>query len=696
MKIIALAAASVAASVLASPAGAVSGNQPVHAWVTDGTVYAVAATPHEVVIGGSFTLIGRATGSWVAVDPSGSVVPGAPLTNYPVVHAVSDGSNGWFLVTQGEDESNTVYHLLADKTWDKKWPVAANGSIDAVARHGGTLFVAGSFTKLGGERHARIAAVDVKTAKPLAWDPEVSALKAKNDASVDTLELSPDGGTLYFSGDFALVRGNRRSSMAAVSTTTAKVTAWAPTTDGSVYDLTAAGNVVYVAGDFGKIDGRGRAELGTVTAGNGALTDWNPVSNGAVEAVTLGPGGAPVYVGGTFTSVGGKSRRGMAALDPKSANATTWDANVNGEVDAILPIGGTVYFGGNFNGVGSALRSNLAAADARTGAPAAWDPRSDRTVRVLAAGPSGGRVFAGGDFATVGAMPRGGLAGLSLDGSSVLPWNPPVSGTIRALSYDPASSSVLFGGRYRLTGDAVQHSLGMLSAADVPQVWGGDFNAFVSSIARSPDGTTYVGGSFSTVQGKTRKRLAALDPSGALTSWNSGANALVTQLLLDGDQLFVGGNFTSVGGASRRSLTVLDTATGLATGWDAGLDGNVNALALRGDTLYVAGDFENVGDRARNYLASVFAETGAPTSWDPDPDGTVDALALDPAGTVLYAGGEFTMVGRAERNAAVFDTAAGFLLGWRPVAPFTAYAAATSLDGSTVYLGGDNSFDIYK
>jgi hypothetical protein len=54
------------------------------------------------------------------------------------------------------------------------------------------------------------------------------------------------------------------------------------------------------------------------------------------------------------------------------------------------------------------------------------------------------------------------------------------------------------------------------------------------------------------------------------------------------------------------------------------------------------------------------------------------------------------MVGRADRNAAEFDTQAGFLLGWRPDAPFTAYSSATSLDGSTVYLGGDGAFFVFK
>ena len=133
------------------------------------------------------------------------------------------------------------------------------------------------------------------------------------------------------------------------------------------------------------------------------------------------------------------------------------------------------------------------------------------------------------------------------------------------------------------------------------------------------------------------------------------------------------------------------------TGGHCGLMAEVPTEAKDLDALiFLGGSFENVGPRARNYLASVFSETAMPTGWDPDPDGTVDTICLDPSGATLYAGGEFSQVGRATRDAAEFDTAAGFLLGWRPTAPFTAEACSTSLDGSALYLGGDGAFDVYR
>src|SRR5437764_3506293 len=112
------------ALVFAAPALAVGGNDPRNAWVTDGSVYAVAATPTEVLVGGDFTLIGRQTGSWVSIAADGTV-PAAPPAQYnPVSAAVPDGARGWFLLTSDdENDTRSVVHLLADRTAEPKWKI---------------------------------------------------------------------------------------------------------------------------------------------------------------------------------------------------------------------------------------------------------------------------------------------------------------------------------------------------------------------------------------------------------------------------------------------------------------------------------------------------------------------------------------------------------------------------------------------
>jgi hypothetical protein len=332
--------------------------------VTDGIVYAVAATPGGVYIGGSFTLLGRPTGSWVALKAGAGVLHRPASVGEPVVAAVADGKRGWFLATNADEGETHLLHLRADGTVDPKWHPRVDGTVAALARSGRRVFLAGDFMKIGGRPHARLAAVDARTGRALVWTAGVAARKPKDFADVEVLEVSRDQRTLYFGGSFARVGGKVRDGLAAVDVRSAKATKWRPSTDGEVYDLAMSrdGRAVYVGGDFSRLGGRKRGDLGAVDARSGTVTDWNPQSNGAVEVITVAR--SRVYVGGTFTSIGGRSRRATAALDARSANATAWDANVIGRVHAVLPLGKQVYLAGEFESVGGASRSNLASVDA--------------------------------------------------------------------------------------------------------------------------------------------------------------------------------------------------------------------------------------------------------------------------------------------------------------------------------------------
>src|SRR4051794_27267333 len=235
-------AAVVGAVALASPAAAaVTGNDPTTAWVTDGNVTAIAATPQEVLIGGDFTLIGRHTGSWVSIATDGTVPTTAPAWDSTVTDAAADGAGGWFLLTEDEDGAGVVVHLRADRTVDPKWKLTANADISALAVRGTTVFLGGSFTKINGLHRNRMAAIDSRTHKVLPWDPDVAHKKANADADVTTLALSGDGSTLYVAGDFGRVGTAPRAGLAAVAADTGKPTPWKPRVDGAVYTIVPAG-----------------------------------------------------------------------------------------------------------------------------------------------------------------------------------------------------------------------------------------------------------------------------------------------------------------------------------------------------------------------------------------------------------------------------------------------------------------------
>jgi hypothetical protein len=74
-------------------------------------------------------------------------------------------------------------------------------------------------------------------------------------------------------------------------------------------------------------------------------------------------------------------------------------------------------------------------------------------------------------------------------------------------------------------------------------------------------------------------------------------------------------------------------------------NGRVNAVAYLGGTIYLGGSFTAVEGTTRNRLAACDAATGNLLSWNPNANGVVRALKVSPAGTRVYAGGDFTAVG---------------------------------------------------
>ena len=81
-------------------------------------------------------------------------------------------------------------------------------------------------------------------------------------------------------------------------------------------------------------------------------------------------------------------------------------------------------------------------------------------------------------------------------------------------------------------------------------------------------GTIYLGGSFTSVDGSARNRLAACDAAtGNLLPWNPSANGVVRALKVSpaGTRVYVGGDFTQSAGDPRQ-VAALNPTSGAAFG----------------------------------------------------------------------------------------------------------------------------------
>jgi fibronectin type 3 domain-containing protein len=168
----------------------------------------------------------------------------------------------------------------------------------------------------------------------------------------------------------------------------------------------------------------------------------------------------------------------------------------------------------------------------------------------------------------------------------------------------------------------------------------------------------YVGGSFDSVIDPSGvsfavKNLAVFSASTGVAdlSFKATTNNAVTSLTTDGTSLFVGGTFGTVNGLTRRGLAAVDPATGAVTGWNPalGTTGQVDALAYSAGSVYAGGNFTSVtggGISSQAFAAKIDGVSGTVDSgWHPTPNDRVRALnvAADGSGR-LFLAGDFTSV----------------------------------------------------
>ncbi len=228
------------------------------------------------------------------------------------------------------------------------------GRVDAIQAAGSKVFIGGYFNRAvrldqtEATRNA-LAAMSISTLDLVnTCNPNLGPAGLYG-ARVRALALSSDGGTLFVAGRFSTVGGVARSNLAAIRVSDCAVlghfAGWS--VNGEIYSLLVDGNTLYVGGDFTTIGGVTRrrvAKLGVATAA-ATVTGWNPGSTRRVKAMALDrTNGRVILVLWSVGTVAGEASAETIALDRTTA-AYAWKANTDRGGMAAVINGSNLYVG---------------------------------------------------------------------------------------------------------------------------------------------------------------------------------------------------------------------------------------------------------------------------------------------------------------------------------------------------------------
>ncbi|NBV25592.1 MAG: hypothetical protein EBS05_27250, partial [Proteobacteria bacterium] len=411
----------------------------------------------------------------------------------------------------------------------------------------------------------------------------------------------------------------------------------------------------------------------SITYGPGTR-DTNFVStntiSGSVTTLAALPNGG-VLAGGTFTAWGASNRNYLVEMATNGA-VTPWLAHtngLNGQVNKIQRLAdGKILVGGNFNNLGTTLHyGGLLRLNAdgsldetfQAGSPNA-SRYIDHNVTTFAIRPSDGAIAVAGTFTNVAGQLQRALALLDSNGVFQTSFRPSLSNSVfqtypfglQTLAFQ-ADGKLLVGGQFTKLMGVPQPFVGRLNTdgtLDNTFNVGGGPDAPVRALLVLPDGTVFIAGDFTTVNGVASPRLARLTTNGTVdatfaTQLNGGLDGPVFDLALQGgNNIVVAGQFTKAGNLSHLNLARVGTNGTVDPTFTTSVNDYVNKVAVQPDgKVILGGGFTAVNGLARSRVArlNVGGSVDANINFGFGADADVEAVLVQPDDLRIVLGGQF-------------------------------------------------------
>ncbi|MEO0898288.1 MAG: T9SS type A sorting domain-containing protein [Bacteroidota bacterium] len=460
--------------------------------------------------------------------------------------------------------------------------IAPSGSVFAMKRKGPVLYVGGGFNKVG---------VHTGGSATFEFDerlPDVRRAYVFGEVYVSV----PDGqGGRFMGGKFDKVNGTTVSNLVHILPNETVDPNFAPTVDGEVWALAVFNDTIMFGGDFQNVNGIPRSNLASWSISQGSLTNWDPQADGAVYAIQILGGFA--YVGGAFSRIGAYDQYSLAKINTQTAEPIFIPGTDGGTVYDMDVDQGVLYTVGNYSGTSGYYTGRVAEVQVGNDIPTYEFPAINGTVNAIVPDGNGGW-YVGGNFFDVGDVPQRRLAHI-LPNYGVDPnFTPNPGGTVNTI---------------KLVND-----------------------------------TLFFGGTFTTVDGISRLRLAAYDIAGnSLLPWNPGSNGTVSSMETYGDALLIGGSFSYLDSNFVAKLGLVSRLDGTALPLKSPVSGDIKTMVVSGDTLYAGGTFNGTIGFPTGRAARLTAEDSLPPLPFPEFAGTVETIIPDGSGGWFVGGSFFTV-----------------------------------------------------
>lgn len=581
---------------------------------------------------------------------------------------------GTFSQAGGQARGN-IARFNADGSLDTTFlssGVGANGDVFALlVQSDGKIVICGDFTTVNGTARRRIARLNSDGTLDftfLATDTGANLL-------INAAALQPDG-KIVIGGNFTLINGITRNRIARLNsdgTLDTSFLAAGSGINGEVFSLALQtdGKTV-IGGFFTSVNGAARngiARLNSDGTHDASFLAAGAGVNNSVFAIAIQADGR-IVIGGLFTNVNGTERNGAARLNPDGNLDMSFLAGGSGANAPLYAVAlqsdGRMIIGGAFTNFSGATRNGVARLNTNGSVDASFLASGSGVNNIVrsAAIHSDGKVLIGGAFTTVNDVVRAGIARLDNTGTLDLPLAGVGRNDVAVLAIQ-SDGKILIGGSFVNFSGTTRNRIARLNIDGTLDTTflasGSGANGDVSALAIQSDGKIVIGGSFTSVNGTARNRLARLNSDGTLDTAflasGSGADSSVKKIVIQADgRILVGGSFTNINGTTRNSIARLNSDGTLDSGFlssGTGATGSVLTLAVQSDgKVLIGGDFTNFNGTLRNRVARLNSDGTLDTAFlstGIGANGQVLALALQSDGKVLI-GGVFSAVNNAIRN----------------------------------------------